>query len=106
MRAHPSPDLQFNVILSFSSETPVFFAASSTLKSIVLSLTTPKVMALEGFLRLAISKLPIMIIMTSACVMMVAMTIVVMMMMMEAMKMTVMVMLMFVAMMMMISRFD
>ena len=61
MRAHPSPDLQFNVILSFSNETSVFFATSSTLKSIILSPTTPKVAkALKGFLQLAISKLPIM----------------------------------------------
>ena len=71
MRAHPSPDLQFNVILSFSDETSVFFAASSTLKSIILSPTTPKVMkALEDFFQSAISKLPIIIIimtLTSAC---------------------------------------
>ena len=67
MRAHPSPDLQFNVILSFSNETSVFFAASNTFKSIILSPTTPKVMkALEGFLQSAISKLPIMTL-TSAC---------------------------------------
>ena len=110
MRAHPSPDLQFNVILGFSNETSVFFAASSTLKSIILSPTTPKVMkALERFLQSAISKLPIMTL-TSACDDL-AMTITVMMMM-EAMKMTVMVMIMFVTMtvmmmmMMMISQFD
>ena len=67
MRAHPSPDLQFNVILSFSSETSVFFAASSTLKSIILSPTTPKVKkALERFLQSAISKFPIMTV-TTAC---------------------------------------
>ena len=111
MRAHPSPDLQFNVILGFSNETSVFFAASSTLKFIILSPTTPKVVKalLECFLQSAISKLPIMTL-TSACDDL-AMTITVMMMM-EAMKMTVMVMIMFVTMtvmmmmMMMISQFD
>ena len=116
MRAHPSPDLQFNVILSFSNETSVFFATSSTLKSIILSPTTPKVAkALKGFLQLAISKIPIMTLTNDLVrVMMVAMTIMVMMMMMmEAMKITVMVMIMFVTitvmmmmMMMMISQFD
>ena len=116
MRAHPSPDLQFNVILSFSNETSVFFATSSTLKSIILSPTTPKVAkALKGFLQLAISKLPIMTLTNDFVrVMMVAMAIMVMrmMMMMEATKMTVMVIIMFVTMtvmivmMMMISQFD